>query len=386
MKILRWAWPLLLVALLFLIPGGCWVARPTRTLDLVVVDKTVPYRNRIEHRSLFWLLRHLKIRRPEGGRYVTDRDYLGAFPGPTPGDPPEHTTELTSERAMRADLVYLADTYGVYHDDLLSGEPMKAALERSPRIYGGCEPAEAEAAAAAVRAGKTLIAEFNTLGSPTSGEARATLEATLGVHWTRWIGRFFAHLDDTSEVPQWMRRDYEREWKKPWEFTGPGYVLMQDDAHCEVLQSNKQVEPIGLTLHKEDAAGALLADARNEISYPYWFDIVGIEKDTTMLASFRWHVTPAGYVRLQARALPVTFAAVTRRSVPGRGPAYYFAGDFADNPLRDAPIPLAGYPVLRNWLEGTKLYPSEDSFYWCFYAPMMTKLLEGVPSTGKVRP
>src|SRR5262249_50815762 len=147
------------------------------------------------------------------------------------------------------------DTYGVYHDDLLSGEPMKAALERSPKIYGGCEPAEAEAAAAAVRAGTTLIAEFNTLGSPTGGEERRTLEPTLGTPWTAWIGRFFAHLDDTSEVPHWMRHDYEREWKKPWEFTGPGYVLMQDDAHCEVLQSHKQVEPIGLTLHKEDAAG-----------------------------------------------------------------------------------------------------------------------------------
>jgi len=299
LKTLRWAWPFLLILLILLVPWILWLTRPERTLDIVVVDKTVPYRNRIEHRSLFWLLRHLKIRRPEGGPYVTDRDYLGAFPGPTPGDPPEHTTELTAARAARADLVYLADTYGVYHDDLLSGEPMKAALERSPRIYGGCDPAEAEAAAAAVRAGKTLIAEFNTLGSPTGEQARAVLESTLGVHWTRWIGRFFAHLDDTSEVPQWMRRDYEREWKKPWTFTGPGYVLMQDDAHCEVLRSNQEVEPIGLTLHKDDAAGALLAGARNEISYPYWFDVVGVSPGTTMLASFRWHTTYAGAARLR---------------------------------------------------------------------------------------
>ena len=382
-RTLRRIWPVILVAMVPAVSWGLWAARPGRVLDIVVVDKTVPYPNRIEHRSLFWLLGHLKIRTAAGAPYDVDRDYIGAFPGPKPGDPPARTNDLTADRAVRADLVYLADTYGVYRDDLLSGPLMQAALERSPKIYGGLELAEAEAAAQAVRAGKTLVAEFNTLGSPTGDGARHSLEATLGVDWTGWIGRHFSRLDDRSEVPEWMRRDYEREWKQPWQFTGPGFVLMQGDAHCEVLRTPEEAEPIGLTLHPEMPADPLLARARDGIAYPYWFDVVTVRPGTATLASFRWHATAAGEARLRARGLPARFAAVTRRTSPGQGPAYYFAGDFADNPMRDASIPFAGYPTVRRWLESAKLSPSEDSFYWCFYAPMMTRLIEEIPSRAR---
>ena len=72
------------------------------------------------------------------------------------------------------------------------------------------------------------------------------LEGALGVRWTRWIGRYFPRLEDKDEVPQWMRNDYEREWKRPWEFHGPGYVLVQDDVHCEVLRVEFEAERIGL--------------------------------------------------------------------------------------------------------------------------------------------
>ena len=86
-----------------------------------------------------------------------------------------------------------------------------AALERSPKIYGGLTDTEAGAVGEALRAGKTIVAEFNTMASPTGARARETLESVLGVRWTRWIGRYFARLEDRSEVPEWLRRDYERE-------------------------------------------------------------------------------------------------------------------------------------------------------------------------------
>ena len=138
----------------------------------------------------------------------------------------------------------------VYAVDLASGEAQKAALERSATIYGGLTPEEARAAAAAPLAGKTLVAEFNTLGSPTGTAARETLERALGVRWTRWIGRYFPRLEDRGEVPGWMRRDYEREWRRTWEFEGPGYVLVQDDLRCEVLRVGFEAERIGITIER----------------------------------------------------------------------------------------------------------------------------------------
>ena len=90
----------------------------------------------------------------------------------------------------------------------------------------------------------------------------------------------------------------------------------------------------------------------------------------------------AGSERLRARGLPARFPAVTRRSSPGAGPAYYFAGDFADNPMHEVAVPFAGYLTARRWFEAMKLAPSEDSFYWCFYAPMMSRIIEGLPAHG----
>ena len=375
MSTLRWAWPLLVITLAILIPWGCYQMRPARPLALVVLDKTVPFRNWFEHRSLYWLLEHNQIVSPSGAPYAFDRDYLGAYPPPVAGDPPERTRDLAPADVATARVVYLADTYGVYRDDLKSGPAMEAALERSPRLYGGLTVDEARAAAAAPGAGKTLIAEFNTLGSPTGAEARSILEDALGVRWTRWIGRYFARLEDTGEVPQWMRDDYEREWRKPWTFHGPGYVLMQDDAHCEVLRVAFESEAIGLTIERDRPDDPHLTNAADRVPYPYWFDVVTDGQETTRLASFQWHLTPAGMERLRARGLPERFAAVTRRASPSGGSAWYFAGDFADNPMDPRPVPFLGYIRFRRTLESLKMAPSETAFYWRFYVPMMETIL-----------
>jgi hypothetical protein len=143
------------------------------------------------------------------------------------------------------------------------------------------------------------------------------------------------------------------------------------------------VGAIGLTLDVEPPLDPLLAGVRDGTPYPYWFDIVTPRTGTRTLAHFRWHPTPAGAERLRARGLPARFAAVTRRAAPGSGPAYYFAGDFADNPMQGGAVPFAGYPALRRWMEAARLSPAEDSFYWRFYAPLMTRLLAQVPARAR---
>ena len=375
MKSLRWAWPIFGLTLFILVPWACHQVRPAQPLDLVVLDKTVPYRTWHEHRSLFWLLRHVNVVKADGTGYAWERDYVGAYPPPVPGDPPERTRDLTVDDVAGARLIYLADTYGVYRDDLKSKKRMAAALERSPLIYGGLTLQEARAAVGALEAGKTLVAEFNTMGSPTGDEARTTLEAALGVRRTRWIGRYFPHLDDAGEVPQWVRNDYEREWDKPWRFSGPGYVLVQGDEHCEVLRVGFEVASVGLTIERERPVDPHLARAADGIPYAYWFDIVEDSRDATRLASFVWHPTDEGRLRLKSRGLPERFAAVTRRASPQGGAAWYFAGDFADNPMDPRPVPFAGYLAFRHFVEGIKLAPSQTAFYWRFYVPMMESIL-----------
>jgi hypothetical protein len=149
MRSLRWSWPILAAAILVVVPYARYAVRPALRVDLCVLDKTVPFRNWFEHRSLYWLLVHLNVVKADGTNYAVERDYLGAYPPPVAGDPPERTRDLSASDVAAARLVYLADTYGVHRDDLLSKERMEAALERSPTIYGGLTSDEARAAAGA---------------------------------------------------------------------------------------------------------------------------------------------------------------------------------------------------------------------------------------------
>ena len=179
-----------------------------------------------------------------------------------------------------------------------------------------------------------------------------------------------------------MRENYEREWKRPWRFTGPGYVLLRDDAHCEVLRVGPESKQVGLVIDPVQPADPLMAGAADGVAYPYWFDVVKVADDAEVLAWFRWRLTPEGSARLTARGLPQRFPAVVRRRHP-RAASHYFAGDFADNPMADRRVPLAGYLTLKRGLESVKISPSEAGFYWTFYVPVMDNLLSDLPGNSK---
>ena len=83
-------------------------------------------------------------------------------------------------------------------------------LEPSQRIYGGMTADEVDALTRYVQRGGDLVAEFNTLEQPTSGtEQGVALGALLGVRYQRWLGRWYANLESSDEIPRWMRKKFE---------------------------------------------------------------------------------------------------------------------------------------------------------------------------------
>lgn len=200
---------------------------------------------------------------------------------------------------------------------------------------------EVDAARSALDQGIPVIAEFNTLGSPTAAEPRARMEELLGVRWTRWIGRFFADLGNTEEVPRWMRDNYEREWNRPWLFTGPGYVLLQDDTHCEVLRVGDESKRIGLTINRAEPVDPLLQRARDKVPYPYWFDIVEAAPGTEVLAWFDWQLTGEGEARLADRGLPTRFP----RWCAATTPAHPLITSPAISPTTPCPTAACPWPA-----------------------------------------
>jgi hypothetical protein len=348
-----------------------WRMKPDSPWRVAVVDKTVPHVNYREHGALYWVLRHDKISSPSGARdWSLGQHYVGF--APTPGNPDQRGEgrDLTERDLANADLLFLADTYGVYEADFAERGDL-AAMDYSAKVYGGLNGAEAAIVEnfAATDSGH-LIAEFNTFASPTTPEARATMERVLGLRWSGWTGRYFLDLADDGDVPIWARREYRNQYDEEWPFRGPGYVLVHEDATLLVLRMKTEVGPAGLTIQVA-AGGALMDGVLNNVSFNYWFDIVTADAGSEVAAKFHLDLLEPGRELLAQHGLPNEFPAVVVNSTaPLR---MYFAGDFSDAGGNLGPHWLEGLPWLNKkllsiWFPRTA---NQEPFYWGFYIPLL---------------
>ena len=371
MKLRGWAHairvPVAIVAVVVLAiraPHIAWWLRRPRTLDVVVVDKTVPFRKWREHAGFEWLLHALKIRRPDGRYNTPPLDYIGYDPVVRTGH------DITDAQLRTADVLFLADTYGVYVGDYEQPGDI-AALERSDRIYGGVTDAEANAIEGFANRGGLLLGEFNAFASPTEDGPRATLERTFGVRWTHWVGRYWPDLQDRREVPRWIGRVYERVYGRPFDIRGAGLVLVREDADMVVLRAGIELGPDIVTQERTGAAPEWMPP---DSAWAYWFDVVEAT-DADVLYEHVVHATDAGGALLARHGLRTHFPALTRRR---HGPrAWYFAGDFVDSGVDRGDPERAGLL----WWNRTVLdarHPSlDDVFFWRWYVPVTAGILEG---------
>jgi hypothetical protein len=353
---------LLLAALPFLI----WTRQPSRELRVLILDKTVPDLTRREHAGLSWLLRHRKIRRPGGADYDAAIDYYGFFPLP------DHQWEIRepSIAAASPELIYLADTYGVYTEEFYG----KPTGNRTAMIYGGLRPDEIGDLRAALPGCLTLVGEFNSFADPTSGEARQACMDWFGLSWNGWIGRYFRDLDRQLEVPPWAVRNYERQTGREWLFDGPGFLFVNEDDQVEVLEEGVDVARGRGLRFKGLPEGRARLDLPEDARYDYWFDLVQPKAGTEVLAEYELPLLPPGEKKLKALGLGArTPAVLASRLGPTR--CFYFAGDFVDA----WPVPnmhrLAGLAPFRR-VFSREVPGDPSSFYWRVYVPLMSRVLE----------
>lgn len=184
LKVFRLLFSLILVlSLPAAFPWFLWLAKDHVPLEIAVVDKTVPTEEYREHRALFWTLKHSKVSKDKSS-YQEDKDYVGYHPDTDTGD------EILI-LPTNPDLLYVADTYGVYKKDL-EGNPFG---ERSDLLYGGLNFFDWNRIIEAKGKNTTLIVEFNSIASPTPTLVRNLVEETVGISWSGWVGRYFEHLE-----------------------------------------------------------------------------------------------------------------------------------------------------------------------------------------------
>ncbi len=348
---------LTLVTVMLALPVA-WLVKPRDNTRVLVVDKTVPLESYREHHRLMWMLSQHKAPAP-GNRLLwnRERDYIGY--DPTSGE----YIDVADRHLEGKDVIYVADTYGVYTGDYEAARLNLEHLERSKRIYGGLKMEEVQAIERFANRGGRVVAEFNSFASPTSGEVRRRMEKILHLRWTGWVARKANELSDYREIAEWIRKRWEKEFGRPWDLEGPGVIFVHEDERVLVLRVGPELSGPDVVVQQDG----------DDIPYKYWFDIVVAERESDVRTSYKIPTTPEGTRLLKAFGIPSVFPAVVHDDNYERT---YLAGDFSDfGGIFDPPW-LAGITTIRLWLAKAGLVTPEARLTWEVYAPVVERLLE----------
>ena len=367
------------VLLIIIILLGTWLSAwhlaPTADLNMLVVNKTVPEPGEREHRAIFWIAEHNRFTNPEGDFYSQERDYLGYHPA-------ENTMEkVTAEALDGVNLLYLADSYGIYsYEEGLSVYEEKLPYEHQDieLIYGGFDRAEAEAIATfAALEGKTLIGEHNIFGYPTytDPEASLTIQQIFGVSYTGWLVRYYSNLD---EAAFWMKELYTRIYGSEWNLHGPGLAFIREEnrdfgwnTELVIIEKEGLSGPWPVVVNSDHI---LLKNANSKVPYLYWIELLELSAESEALAYFELPVREEALAPLKARGLPLIIPALVHHTPPGGAERFYFAGDFADQlPALLSPR-LTGSASLQRFITYMPGLPTEFRFYFQWYEPVLKNI------------
>jgi hypothetical protein len=359
----------LAVTLIILVsPFIIWKAKPSKILNVLIIDKTVPDTTYREHKGFMWILNNLKIKNGDSNTtFKYDKNYYGFFPLPNE----KYMTKELPEELGKPNLIYLTDTYGVYKDDFYKKDVQG---NRSGMIYGGTKGQEVDSIKNALNS-NTIIGEFNTLASPTDSKAREELQSIFGLKWNEWIGRYFSDLSkENIEIPNWMKENYAMQYGEKWNFKGTGIVLVNSDDAIIVLRSNVE---LGKGLNKINFKDSAKNEfqVKNNLKYYYWFEITKADKNAEVLASYKLDVTKEGQEILNKYNLPTEFPAIVRKK--GVYTSYYFAGDFADSNSTPKVYNVFGIQFL-NKITTFDEDTNQNYFYWNVYYPLIKNIVKNI--------
>lgn len=367
---IRWSLILtLLLLLLILSPWLLWLAQPNTPLILLVYDKSVPEHPPMQHTALGWILHHYKVLESPGEPYRIDISYRGYHPENREGSrivPLNPIPEGT-------DLVYIADTYGVYRNN----DDISRITEEGVRnlIYGGVDQSDIDAMRSFLNRDEpnTLIAEYNTFATPTPDYIQTQLFEMFRAEWTGWTGLYIANLAPGGDAPLWVYALYERQTGNPWNYQGDGILLYNDADEIVVLT---MAEDLGSSPNRFQFTdeGTQALGLHGSSLYNSMFDIVTPLADAEVLATYALDTTASGTQKLEKYGIPSSFPAIIRSRVAAHS-TYYFAGNWAYSrtPLKFSF--LAGVPTIMQRGAAEKL-ENEHQFHWNVYVPLMRAILD----------
>lgn len=361
---------LVLFVALFLVLNIAWLMQPKRTLNVFILDKTVPHPSCPEHSSLTWLLNHLRLVGPDGHAYRTGVDYWGFMPmGQQQFDFRSVRIHEIDAYSAAFDMAYYADCYGVHAFEWYKDLGPKQHSSTS-KVYGGLNQNDFLLLKRMHDGGKLIIGEYNMLNAPTNALIRNKAEELFNLSYSGWSGCYYATLDTASAggPPVWMVSLYENQHSESWPTDGSGIVLLHNDSHIEVLLLDADLLE-ALPSIEASTEGQQNYGLPATIPYTGWFEVMKPGEGAVCPASFVLLPTEQGAQLLQQLGLPQRFPAIIQAAA--NSPTFYFCADFAENPTAPFCSKLRGGLLLNSLLNG-----HEAHFFQNFYAPLMQHIIE----------
>jgi hypothetical protein len=373
---------IIVLAVLLILPAVSflrWAFQEKKPVNVVILDKTVPTLDRLGHRSFVYIMTNDRfVKKGKGGSLSASKDYFGFVPLRPVREKQFRKrdfrlTELL-DLAENNDALYYTDTYGVFFNDWYQG--IKKA-RRSRKLYGGLNNNDYLLMSEMKKREKLVLVEYNTFDYPTADLERFKTEELLGIASKKWMGQFYQSLDtvSTQGVPDWMPALYRKQTQKPWTFSKPGVVLLNEN-NILVLEEGKHLTspmPVITTASPFTEKYNL----PQLVTFANSFDIIDPGKNT-VVSYFKLNTTPEGDTLLTENDLTSVFPAVVQD--PEKGRTFYFSGDFANN---DVPFWTSRFMNMDK--KASLLYSENENdgkrFFWLYYKPLITGIFSEYQAT-----
>lgn len=396
-----------------------WQWSPNLPLKVALIDYTVPFDTYAEHNGSMWSFNHLKLNlppelntrsevsversaQPRPRKWDKQRSYVG----PEPFDPKRRRRlhELyPPERAQRSplayDMIYVADTYGVYREDFTAtierdGQQITVTPDSDPKLlrelyesreldvhmdfskvlFGGLSAEDLDTLEGHAKQGGDIFFEFNAFCDPTSEQERARAERLAGTLWTGWSGRYLPDPTDPLDAPHWLKRLYEAQYPGRKLPKIPSLLLAHRDGRVFLIESDDPVDVVP-TLHVLPSAHKRLKIS-NTPYYYFWFAIMRPNQpETRVLAEIELHGPPDQLSTYELLDIPTRIPLLTEYQ---QGPSYRYHLSIDGSDLRQdlGSYHYAGLSLLQSLSAKNRgVSVNQRQVFWQFFLPMLRTIL-----------
>lgn len=358
---------------IFVLPFLIWINQESTPMNVWVVDKTVPDLSYKDHKGLMWALNSEKVVLESTGNPLRyDSDYYGVFPKSNQ----DYLVREIPQTQERPELIYLADTDGVYPSDFngVASDAIYAGIAQKP-LVGDLSEDELNSIKNNLGGGNTIIGEFDIWDA----DSQQGLQDIFRVSFSGWSGKYFVDLKKDVEIPEIIVNNYQKQTGKAWDYRGGGLVLVSNQDQVLVLKDREALNKDGISLSFGESNQEEFGIS-SAFPYEQWFDLVKPDASSETLATLHLNVNEAGKTALAEFGLGTDYAAITR-SINSQYTAYYFAGDFAQMDFSGTLWNYAGFAKIKQLFSVAN--PNADTkFYWGCYVPLMQQIISEI----KIKP